>query len=435
MNLAIEKPSRVIKICIGKEPGREKLSYAAKKSCLKRQFEYEKYINEFEVGSGKPVGMQNLNAKHHTKGVSIDFFELNEEASFANEYDEADDAQCNRSKMVFETKFIEASLKNDIRVKSTRFANDAIFVYFFTLNDSISFYKQFCMHAELSFSDVSGFEQILSMPFSEWTSLSLSVVDDVCINADDYMPDKHLAVEQCSPRHFCSNEMKSLLFPGKIYAEMHGIDASRACTGIYSAAESTVDHSKISHETVFEKRSEYFLSIRNLFSRADLKNMVQAIEAGSIDFVFRNSKELAVGCKSNKIMQEVIEHLSEKNLVRIIESLGDDIAPIAANKHGAYVVQMLISMARLPETQGLISRCFKRYGRFLIMHEIGNYAIQKIIRFDADLIFEFFESRILDVCGDELGVRILKRCMEFFPEEKCAMLQNILDRQERKSKT
>jgi hypothetical protein len=163
--------------------------------------------------------------------------------------------------------------------------------------------------------------------------------------------------------------------------------------------------------------------------------MVQAIEAGSIDFVFRNSKELAVGCKSNKIMQEVIEHLSEKNLVRIIESLGDDIAPIAANKHGAYVVQMLISMARLPETQGLISRCFKRYGRFLIMHEIGNYAIQKIIRFDADLIFEFFESRILDVCGDELGVRILKRCMEFFPEEKCAMLQNILDRQERKSKT
>ncbi|TBU18419.1 hypothetical protein CWI42_080400 [Ordospora colligata] len=433
MNLVIERPSRVIKICIANDNDGDKLSYADKENRFRRKTEYETCIDECAVSDEVPLDMQNLNAKHHKNSMSIDFFELNEEASSANEYEDVDCSQYNRNRMIFGTKFIEASLKNDIRVKSTVFANDAIFVYFFTVNDSISFYEQFNMYAELSFSDLSGFEQILSMPFSEWTSLSLSTADGMCIN-DDCILDNYVPVEQCSPKHFSSNEMKNLLFPGTIYTELQDINPSKMYTGMYSTVESIVDHNKILNEIIFEKRCEYFLSIRNLFSRADLKSMVQAIEAGNTEFLFRNTKELAVGCKSNKILQEVIEHLSEENLFRIVENLGDDIAPIAANKHGAYVVQMLISMAKLPETQCLISRCFKRYGRFLITHEIGNYAIQKIIRFDADLIFEFFESRIMDVCNDELCVRILKRCMEFFSDDKCAILQSVLDVQERKPK-
>lgn len=82
--------------------------------------------------------------------------------------------------------------------------------------------------------------------------------------------------------------------------------------------------------------------------------------------------------------------MNDDEICELIKCIGYDLAPISATKYGAYVIQSLILSSISKNSQNLISCYLEANGRFLITHEIGNYTIQKVLRFDEELIFDLF---------------------------------------------
>ncbi|AFM98572.1 hypothetical protein EHEL_070450 [Encephalitozoon hellem ATCC 50504] len=426
MNLAIEEPSKVIKMRMGGARLHKQARYGEKtlRSERRNYPSYEQRLPEGGLQKALSDSCDDENcpdgAMFNTKEVSIDFFDLNsaerkQQMEFKDDYDEAKEGLHlyghDISKGVLERSFIEGMLENDIRVKDIKYGGDLIFIYFFTVEDSISFYKQFLPYVEIHFSEAYDFEQAVLLSSSEWASITLSSMynsskdNDACDQSSSGLLENgsHLESRKYVTCEYMEDE-SAVCF--------HGTDT-----------ESNEWHGELSERILFEKKIEHFTHLRNFFSRSEVKAMMQSLEVGNIDFVFKNTKELAVGNQSNKVMQEAIGLLPDVGIARIIQNLGYDIAPIAANKHGAYTVQMLISVSKTSLTQNLLSKYFRKFGGFLITHEIGNYTIQKILRFDPNLIFELFISNIKDVVGSELGIKVLKRCLEFFPDKKAALAQ------------
>lgn len=428
MNLTVESPSKVIKMRMSGQRAWETprcASEPAPGSAERPKGLRDERKREEKEGRGKriisePVEWERglCTAAPGTKDVSIDFFDLNSgERPHKEDHLESDVGNAmarpsnhEGSDAVLEKSFIETALRNDIRVKDIKHGGDLIFIYFFTLEDSISFYRQFLPYVELHFSDSSDLEQVLLLTPSEWASISLSSTG-----------------HGASPPSLGERtwlEMDS----GEDSMSVHGVESSSGSDATASPwSDATNSHKGLSPEVVFEKKIEYFTHLRNFFSKSEVKAMAQSLEAGRIDFVFKNTKELAVGSQSNKIMQEALGLLSEAEIARVIQALGHDIAPIAANKHGAYTIQMLISVSKTTCTQSLLSKYFRDLGGFLITHEIGNYTIQKILRFDPDLIFEFFMLQIDDVAKSTLGMKVLRRCLEFFPDKRPLLVQRALE--------
>ncbi|UYI27206.1 hypothetical protein J0A71_05g10630 [Encephalitozoon cuniculi] len=430
MNLTIEEPSKVIKMRMNeagscKQPRDVRVIPRRKEMVRESGQRLEAPETKDSVGLCDDENCPD-GAMFNTKEVSIDFFDLN---STAGKQKRESRGENNRTKgamhlygyktmgAAFERSFIETALKHDVRVKDIRHGEDLIFIYFFTVEDSISFYRQFLPYVELHFSETSDFEQALLLSSSEWASIALLNMNPA---------DSSRGRETCASS---SNEKAYLEADSSSEGRTHTSDLHR-CTREgcmpcfqYEEPDSGVWNKELPQEAVFEKKIEHFLHLRNFFSKSEVKTMAQSLEMGNIEFIFKNTKELAVGSQSNKVMQEAIGMLSEVSIARVIQNLEYDIAPIAANKHGAYTIQMLISVSKTPLTQRLLSKYFKRFGKFLITHEIGNYTIQKILRFDPDLIFEFFVSKIEDVVRSELGIKVLKRCLEFFPDKKPILVQ------------
>ncbi|ADM11806.1 uncharacterized protein Eint_070420 [Encephalitozoon intestinalis ATCC 50506] len=434
MNLTVEEPSKVIKMRVNggkhhKEPrykktvsGEEGELYPSiygqkseEKRVLQKRALFELYDDE-----NCPDG-----AMFNTKEVSIDFFDLNpmkrkqqkEGNPKSGGVREVENPWGGKDKgMILERSFIESMLENDIRVKDIKYGEDLVFIYFFTVEDSISFYKQFLPYAEVHFSEAYDFEQALSLSSEEWASIALlnMCCDSSKIKENSVQPPDekiHLETSNALENGFQADERSESIKDEET--------SLFRCTGFGSSGWDC----ELSQEEIFTRKIEHFTHLRNFFSKSEVKAMSQSLEMGNVDFVFKNTKELAVGNQSNKVMQEAIGLLPETGIARIIQNLGHDIAPIAANKHGAYTIQMLISMSKTSLTQNLLSKYFRRFGEFLITHEIGNYTIQKILRFDANLVFELFISRIGDVVKNELGIKVLKRCIEFFPDKKGFLAQ------------
>ncbi|KAK0039173.1 Pumilio domain-containing protein C6G9.14 [Biomphalaria pfeifferi] len=368
MNLAVEAPSKIVRLSIGE------------KSSSK--------VSEWEEELSTPACCTDEDSEERpaVKSISIDFFNLDESGMESCKPGKSILSRPVRKSML-EEEFFRNSLRNDIRVVDVKYSKTAIFVYFSNLEDSVSFYRQFLPYAEISFSEAYDIEQMMLLSSSEWTRLALKEHSE------------HVEEEPM----LCFDERP----------------------------EGVVRSVKSVQESVFEKKVEYFSNLRNFFSKNDVKLMAQSLEAGNIDFIFRNTKEMAVGNHTNKLMQDAIKLLSEEEIGQVIESLGEDIAPIAANKHGAYTVQMLISASKTSATQDMLSRHFRYMGRFLIVHEIGNYAIQKILRFDPDLVFDFFMSSMADVVKSELGMKVLKRCLDFFTDKRAALVEKAREYAER----
>jgi hypothetical protein len=168
----------------------------------------------------------------------------------------------------------------------------------------------------------------------------------------------------------------------------------------------------------FENMVAKFNQLKSSFSKADLKAMLTDLEDRKTDFVFSNTKELAVGSKSNKIMQDAIKLMSGDEINMIYEKLEYDIVPISATKHGAYTIQTLLNYSTNNSHKKIISKYFAKEGEFLLSHEIGNYTFQKIISFDNKLACNFFLSNFQDVVKSELGLKVFKRCLEHLDEYK-----------------
>jgi len=279
-------------------------------------------------------------------------------------------------------KFIEMSLKNDIRVKSYKMLHSSIQIVFWTVEDSISFYKQYISLVRMKFVENYNLGFDFSIPSETTNSLSLE-------------------------RSSCDLET-----PPKEELQ----DVFKLKPFFDSPCEKTDDYEIKKQE--FQNRVDYFNKLKLVFSKSDYKKMEMAIEKNNRDFIFANCKEMAVGSTSNIIVQKVIKLMTDSEICELIKCFGYDIAAISATKYGAYAIQTLISGATTKASQNLISFYFEGNGRFLITHEIGNYSIQKIIRFDEELIFDIFMRDLSIILNDNLGYKVFRRCYFFFMDKK-----------------
>lgn len=280
-------------------------------------------------------------------------------------------------------KFIEMSLKNDIRVKSYKMLHSSIQIVFWTVEDSISFYKQYISLVKMKFAENYNLGFDFSIP-SE--------------NTNSYSSEKSSGDSEIAPKE----ELQDI-FKLKPFFDSH--------------CEKKTDDYEIKKQE-FQNRVDYFNKLKLVFSKSDYKKMEMAIEKNNRDFIFANCKEMAVGSTSNIIVQKVIKLMTDSEICELIKSFGYDIAAISATKYGAYAIQTLISGATTKASQNLISFYFEGNGRFLITHEIGNYSIQKIIRFDEELIFDFFMKDLSIILNDNLGYKVFRRCYFFFVDKK-----------------
>jgi hypothetical protein len=370
--MIIEEPSAVIRMRLGKPAGRSLMGFC------------EMSNPGCSTSSAEDDCVLGRKAVCKDRACAINFFDWDARGMEERHMRSMSPFGASReAKCIFSDEFIRVALENDVRVKSAKYASNLVFIYFYTTEDAVSFYRQFYSLADISFSHAYDYEQVMLLTCAEWSNLQLTNTKE-----DEQRPRRRPAADSGRPRDSVAND-KSL------------------------------------RKMIFDKKVEYFTKIRNFFTKAEVKAMAQSLEEGNIDFVFKHTKELAVGNHSNKIMQDTIKMLSEEELARVIEKIEYDIAPIAANKHGAYTVQMLISASKTEVTQGLLSKYFREAGEFLIAHEIGNYTVQKLLRFDSELVFNFFMSNLPDVIEKELGMKVFKRCLEFFSDKKKVLLERI----------
>ncbi|KAF9764354.1 hypothetical protein NGRA_0619 [Nosema granulosis] len=276
--------------------------------------------------------------------------------------------------------FVLDNLKFDLRVKEFEITRDYVLVYFFCKADSLSFYKQYFKYLDLSFGSSC-----------DWLSTSVQLTGSLDIEIGNSIVKEQIEVQNTKP---CEKKVSE----EETYCRKRFLD-----------------------------RIEYFNQLKSCFTKTDLKIMMINLEKGATDFVFSNTKELAVGSKSNKVMQEAIKIMSGEELDRIYDNLEYDIVPISATKHGAYTIQTLLSYSTNSSHRNYISKYFLKEGEFLLAHDIGNYTFQKILSFDSDLVYRFFISNFEDVVKTDLGMKVFKRCIEHLEDQKEELMNKIAE--------
>ena len=309
------------------------------------------------------------------------------------------------------TDFLILSLKNDIRVRYFSLYRGFFLICFWTIKDSISFYRQYLKVAPMTFART----------------------DDYCsfyIGAESWAgaPEASFTAHG-GAQYFTPSPRSELAGLGGRASQIYKRDGDSArvakreeslrqleCLLVRpgSPAPEAAAPAEEPRRKVFERRVGYFNKMKNFFSKNEVRKMQGMLESGKDAFLYVNTKEVACGCLSNVLMQAAVKTAAEAQLCDIIRNLGADIAAISATKYGAYSVQAIILSAVSSDSQSLLSSGFSHYGEFLIEHEIGNYAIQKILRFDDELIYGMCMGRLDELIEDDLGVRVLKRCVQFF---------------------
>jgi hypothetical protein len=440
-----------------------------------------------------PILEENTSLPNYTKSLShsgkqsknskIDFYKIENDNNSKNGYVSNNVKQyekCNAVKDNFISSknaldFIIVGLKNDLRVRQFKIIRDAIYIYFWTINDSISFYRQHFKLTELSFAYKYDFQKDFLFGQSEiLVDFNLSAEKPITKvdQAKDFQvcpPEKavvvtfdklkssfsenlrannsHLKIKpyeltdkykRTSDKPMQMLDVKMSNINSEKIAGYSGEKMKIICTTdkkhfssqiLSSERNSTIfklkNKSLSAQREEFEARVEYFNKMKNFYSKKDAKKMEDLYEAGAREFLFLNSKELSVGSYSNVIMQNAVRSMTAEELHNIVKNLSYDIVPISATKHGAYTIQTIILSASSKATQNLISCYFESNGGFLISHEIGNYSIQKVLRFDPEIVFDLCMTNIEDIISNELGFKVFKRCLEFFKAKKEVIFENL----------
>ncbi|KAI4292518.1 hypothetical protein PAPHI01_1792 [Pancytospora philotis] len=376
--------------------------------------------------------------------------------------------------LVLKQEFFKLSLRHDLRVQSFKLFGPFFYIRFWSLEDAVSYYRQYFKLVEMRFADVaesmfspmehlaspsrehhgqsaSAFaEQPWGYAFNAWgdqtTSSTPQVnlsdqkmaygIASICDVSDSSNPVPNGSARCCpatylggakQPAHNSATDAADNVPVCSVIPASWDTERSASKTSIMSMSSagdpaaapeyngSTVPCVKDTGDrSKFLLRVEYFNKMRNFFSKNDVKKMQALVDEGRYSFLYLNSKEISCGCFSNVIMQNVVKSLDEDSLCEIIRNLGSDIAPIAATKHGAYTVQTIILCAATARSQRLVSRYFEQHGRHLFGHAIGNYAIQKIVRFDEGFVYEMCMGSLPAILECALSLKVFRRCLEFF---------------------
>ncbi|KAF7683394.1 Pumilio domain-containing protein C6G9.14 [Astathelohania contejeani] len=292
-------------------------------------------------------------------------------------------------KMCIDKNFLFESLKNDKRIKSFTNKDNAVVIQFWQIKDSIEFYQQYYPYGEISFLGKfgSGIQDVKVYPHSGFKP-----------HDDTYVP-----IYPCD----------------KISVKLDFFDKIDYETNIEEVLEHSTDDTVngiSSEHLIFENRIIYFESLSKLFSTKDVKKYQCWLNLGVKDFIFDHTKELIVGRHTNVILQDAISLCTQKELIDLVDLIGDDIGPISATKHGAYVIQKLLSSAEDLLLQQKIIEYIGNKGYLLVQHPIGNYTIQKILNFNPRFVLDIFLSKWNDIMESDLAIKVFKRCLRYFSE-------------------
>lgn len=278
------------------------------------------------------------------------------------------------------TNFLYSVLNNDIRVRDFTGYPDIILINFCVIEDAISFYMQYFEVYQMKFVHA------LDLNFED---------DEIYEHSIDTKENNLIHIPTTT---IFGSEEESLLSDKKPF--------SRSETDDY-----------YSNKENFDSRVEYFNKMKSVFTKSDYKKIEDMLSQNKYEYFLNNCKELSVGANTNVLMQNFVKAIDEDLLFELIKCYGDDIAPISATKYGAYVVQILLSTIKNKDQQTYLAYNFKKEGKYLVCHEIGNYTIQKIIRFDEELIFGFFIDNFEILINDAFGFKIFKRCFSYFKDK------------------
>ncbi|TBU08736.1 hypothetical protein CWI38_0001p0090 [Hamiltosporidium tvaerminnensis] len=290
---------------------------------------------------------------------------------------------------IFTEPFLKLCLDNDKRVKKYEKIFSSIYVHFWNIPDAINFYSQYYGVVPISFSSLIDTKRIFSPEDFESTRVF-------------YEPWRNLQSQNEAEKITLSNlsvlmDVESIEMPE---------DDSEECLPL----------DNLSENSTFEEKVSYFTKMSKFFSINEVKRMQSLASLGILDFIFINTKEVAVGMHTNIIMQTILKTLTQEQIFLVVNQLGYDIGPISATKYGAYVVQIIISLAESKDLQTSIVKYIGANGYRLLKHPIGNYSIQKILRFQPRFVLNLFLSNLTDLCSNELGIRVFRRCSEFFDD-------------------
>lgn len=289
--------------------------------------------------------------------------------------------------------FILQTLKFDIRVRRFEERDGSIMVEFDTVDSSLSFYKQYINLVDMNFLADFGYDIF----FSDW---KISGYSSDLINGD-FKPFVE-NIQKKDDRTHCISQGISM---EELHSRIHYFNSLKSLYPEDKLQKANTKNNKIAEKGVVDKLLED--AMRNT------------------DFIIENAKELAVGNTTNVPLQERFREMNEDEMCRFIDRLGNDISAISATKYGAYTIQALISACNTDKTRQLICKYFGENGKYLILHEVGNYSIQKILLFNPDYVFELIVSNLSLILGDFLGFKVLKRCIPALKNKKIQLKEKL----------
>ncbi|KAL6122189.1 hypothetical protein NUSPORA_00809 [Nucleospora cyclopteri] len=278
--------------------------------------------------------------------------------------------------------FYITAFKNDLRIREFHSSETQILIDFWTVNEAISFYRQHYKKLKMEFKNNWNIRE------------SLSILNDFSTNQVNL-------VGKINEMKFLDDQWDCQLKP----VEEEIKNDTEKCF------KKTTNHFlfNVQSNDDFLKKVRYFESLKNDITKTDIEIIENSKYSELQDFIQFNIKEIAVGIHSNLFLQSKLNIMNDKELEIIIKNLGTDISAISATKYGAYTVQKLINRVKSPLLKTLLAQQFKENGKYLIWHEIGNYSIQKLLKYNEPLITDLFTKNIGEIKNYKLGVKILNK--------------------------
>lgn len=281
--------------------------------------------------------------------------------------------------------FIVNNLNFDRRVKKFEQLGAYIYVYFWCIAGSISFYKQYYYQIEMNFRDCEEY-----------------IIEN--LRDDDI---------------WRLRDVNTIYYESLIYHE--NISVRMAIN-----TDSELAGNQKQENKTFEEQVKHFTQLSKFFSPAEVKNFEQLSEKKRYEFVFTSTKELCVGVNTNVLMQNIICRLSNDELDKIVDNLGFSIGPICATKHGAYVIQILMSILKSKKSCKKVKMYMGSNIVNLLKHPIGNYTAQKMMNFDIRYIKNIYQEYFVELLLNDFSYKVFKKCYDELAMLSCNF-KNLLE--------
>jgi Pumilio-family RNA binding repeat len=123
----------------------------------------------------------------------------------------------------------------------------------------------------------------------------------------------------------------------------------------------------------------------------------------------------ASGRHSNMGLQARIRGCTQEEILRIVRSVcSNAFIFLAKHKYGTYVIQLILTLARDEELKSELKRKIYPHAVALLTHEIGNYVVQHVIKFDKGFVLRCFLLDLKSILGNKTGARAMKNCVKHF---------------------